>query len=147
MTATTKRKIIGGSLRVVSPVVAAGVPLLMMADKFTLWAATEDTGVALTGMGMVGVLFAALILITKIRKLAEPVVKFFKRVKGPYMVSLIIIGLIWAMCVGAQQLYPISGDIITLCMGSAASVGAGFGMDTAAEFVSPKKKKEEENDK
>ena len=143
MKATTKRKLIGGSLRVASPVVAAGVPLLMMADKFTLWVKEQSTEVALTGVGIIGAIFVALLAVTKLIQLAKPALKFLKKVKGPWLVCLVMIGLMYLMAIGAQKLYPLSDDIINICVGSAASVGAGLGMDTAAEFVSPKAKKEE----
>lgn len=143
MKATTKRKLIGGSLRVASPVVAAGVPLLMMADKFTLWVKEQNTEVALTGVGIIGAIFVALLAVTKLIQLAKPAMAFLKKVKGPWMVCLVMIGLIYLMAVGARKLYPLTDDIINICVGSAASVGAGLGMDTAAEFVSPKAKKED----
>jgi hypothetical protein len=143
MKATTKRKLIGGSLRVASPVVAAGVPLLMMGDKFTLWVAEQRTEVALTGVGIIGAIFIGLIAIKKVMQLAKPAMAVVKRVKGPWLACLVVIGLIYLMAVGAKKLYPMTDDIINICIGSAASVGAGLGMDTAAEFVSPKAKKED----
>ena len=143
MKTTTKRKLIGGSLRVASPVVAAGVPLLMMADKFTLWVKEQSTEVALTGVGIIGAIFVALLAVTKLIQLAKPALAFLKKVKGPWLVCLVMIGLLYLMAVGAQKLYPLTDDIINICVGSAASVGAGLGMDTAAEFVSPKAKKED----
>lgn len=143
MKATTSRKLIGGSLRVASPVVAAGVPLLMMADKFTLWVKEQSTEVALTGVGIIGAIFVALLAVTKIIQLAKPALAFLKKVKGPWLVCLVMIGLMYLMAIGAQKLYPLTDDIINICVGSAASVGAGLGMDTAAEFVSPKAKKED----
>ena len=143
MKATTKRKLIVGSLRVASPVVAAGVPLLMMADKFTLWVKEQSTEVALTGVGIIGAIFVALLAVTKLIQLAKPALAFLKKVKGPWLVCLVMIGLMYLMAVGAQKLYPLTDDIINICVGSAASVGAGLGMDTAAEFVSPKAKKED----
>lgn len=143
MKTTTKRKLIGGSLRVASPVVAAGVPLLMMADKFTLWVKEQSTEVALTGVGIIGAIFVALLAVTKLIQLAKPALAFLKKVKGPWLVCLVMIGLTYLMAVGAQKLYPLTDDIINICVGSAASVGAGLGMDTAAEFVSPKAKKED----
>lgn len=146
MKATTKRKLIGGSLRVTSPVVAAGVPLLMMADKFTLWVKEQSTEVALTGVGIIGAIFVALLAVTKLIQLAKPALAFLKKVKGPWLACLIMIGLLYLMAVGAQKLYPLTDDIINICIGSAASVGAGLGMDTAAEFVSPKAKKEDKSD-
>ena len=145
MKATTKRKLIGGSLRVASPVVAAGVPLLMMADKFTLWVKEQSTEVALTGVGIIGAIFVALLAVTKLIQLAKPALAFLKKVKGPWLVCLVMIGLIYLMAIGAQKLYPLTEDIINICVGSAASVGAGLAMDTAAEFVSPKAKKEEKD--
>lgn len=145
MKSTTKRKLIGGSLRVASPVVAAGVPLLMMADKFTLWVKEQSTEVALTGVGIIGAIFVALLAVTKLIQLAKPALAFLKKVKGPWLVCLVMIGLIYLMAIGAQKLYPLTDDIINICVGSAASVGAGLGMDTAAEFVSPKAKKEEDH--
>ena len=145
MKAATKRKLIGGSLRVASPVVAAGVPLLMMADKFTLWVKEQSTEVALTGVGIIGAIFVALLAVTKLIQLAKPALAFFKKVKGPWLVCLVMIGLMYLMAVGAQKLYPLTEDIINICVGSAVSVGAGLGMDTAAEFVSPKAKKEEKD--
>ena len=146
MKATTKRKLIGGSLRVASPIVAAGVPLLMMADKFTLWVKEQSTEVALTGIGTIGAIFVALLAIGKLIQLLKPAMVFLKKVKGPWLVCLVMIGLIYLMAVGAQKLYPLTDDIINICVGSAASVGAGLGMDTAAEFVSPKAKKEATNE-
>ena len=143
MKATTKRKLIGGSLRVASPVVAAGVPLLMMADKFTLWVKEQSTEVALTGVGIIGAIFVALLAVTKLIQLAKPALAFLKKVKGPWLVCLVMIGLMYLMAIGAQKLYPLTEDINNICVGSAASVGAGLGMDTAAEFVSPKVKKED----
>jgi hypothetical protein len=143
MKATTKRNLIGGSLRVASPVVAAGVPLLMMADKFTLWVKEQSTEVALTGVGIIGAIFVALLAVTKLIQLAKPALAFLKKVKGPWLVCLVMIGLMYLMAVGAQKLYPLTEDIINICVGSAASVGAGLGMDTAAEFVSQKAKKED----
>ena len=145
MKATTKRKLIGGSLRVASPVVAAGVPFLMMANKFTLWIKEHSTEVSLTGIGILSAIFAALIFVPKIIKLAQPVIQFLNKVKGPWLVCLIVIGLVYLIAIGAQKLYPLTEDIINICVGSAASVGAGLGMDTAAEFVSPKAKKEEDH--
>lgn len=145
MKATTKRKLIGGSLRVASTVVAAGVPFLMMANKFTLWIKEHSTEVSLTGIGVLSAIFAALIFVPKIIKLAQPVIQFFNKVKGPWLVCLIVIGLVYLIAIGAQNLYPMTEDIINICVGSAASVGAGLGMDTAAEFVSPKAKKEEKD--
>lgn len=145
MKATTKRKLIGGSLRVASPVVAAGVPLLMMFDKFTLWIKEQTTEIALTGIGMICVIFVAMLAIGKLIQLLKPALAFLKKVKGPWLACLVMIGLMYLMAVGAQKLYPLTEDIINICVGSAASVGAGLGMDTAAEFVSPKAKKEEDH--
>lgn len=145
MKATTKRKLIGGSLRVASPVVAAGVPLLMMADKFTLWVKEQSTEVALTGVGIIGAIFVGLLAVTKLIQLAKPALAFLKKVKGPWLVCLVMIGLMYLMAIGAQKLYPLTDDIINICVGSASSVGVGLGMDTAAEFVSPKAKKEEKD--
>ena len=146
MKATTKRKLIGGSLRVASPVVAAGVPLLMMAEKFTLWVKEQSTEVALTGVGIIGAIFVALLAVTKLIQLAKPALAFLKKVKGPWLICLVMIGLMYLMAIGAQKLYPLTDDIINICVGSAASVGAGLGMDTAAEFVSPTAKKEDKSD-
>lgn len=143
MKETTKRKLIGGSLRVASPVVAAGVPLLMMLDMFTLWVREQTTEIALTGIGMICVIFVAVLAISKLIQLLKPAMAFLKKVKGPWLVCLVMIGLLYLMAIGAQKLYPLTDDIINICVGSAASVGAGLGMDTAAEFVSPKAKKEE----
>ena len=144
MKSSTKRKLIGGSLKTTSAAVAAGVPLIMLREIAPVWMAEQGPETTITGVGFIAILFTGLIALAKIRSLADGALKIAKKVKGAYLLCLIAIGLVWLVCIGAQKLYPITNDLITLCTGSAASVGAGFGIDFAAEAINPKK--EEKSD-
>lgn len=146
MKSTTKRKIAGSLLKVASAAVAAGVPLIMLREIAPVWVKENGSGTAITGVGILAIVFAGAIILSKIKKLTSGFWSAVKKVKGVYMLCLVLIALVWIVCVGAQRLYPLTDDVITLCAGSAVSVGAGFGMDVAAEIIIPKEKnKEKEN--
>ena len=85
MKATTKRKIAGGSLRVTSAAVAAGVPLLMLRELAPKWFREQEAGVALTGAGVIGVIILAAVLLSKFHALAKPLLTLLGKVKGPYL--------------------------------------------------------------
>lgn len=145
MKATTKRKLIGGSLRVSSAAVAAGVPLLMLRELAPKWIREQEAGVALTGAGVIGVIILAAVLLSKFHALAKPLLTFLKKVKGPYLLLLILCGVTFGICLGVEYLYPLIGDIKTMLFGTAGSCAAGWGMDAVANAVSPTAKKEEVN--
>ena len=145
MKATTKRKLIGGSLRVSSAAVAAGVPLLMLRELAPKWIREQEAGVALTGAGVIGVIILAAVLLSKFHALAKPLLTFLKKVKGPYLLLLILCGVMFGVCLGVEYLYPLIGDIKTMLFGTAGSCAAGWGMDAVANAVSPTAKKEEVN--
>lgn len=145
MKATTRRKLIGGSLRVSSAAVAAGVPLLMLRELAPKWIREQEAGVALTGAGVIGVIILAAVLLSKFHALAKPLLTFLKKVKGPYLLLLILCGVMFGVCLGVEYLYPLIGDIKTMLFGTAGSCAAGWGMDAVANAVSPTAKKEEVN--
>ena len=145
MKATTRRKLIGGSLRVSSAAVAAGVPLLMLRELAPKWFREQEAGVALTGAGVIGVIILAAVLLSKFHALAKPLLTFLKKVKGPYLLLLILCGVMFGVCLGVEYLYPLIGDIKTMLFGTAGSCAAGWGMDAVANAVSPTAKKEEVN--
>lgn len=143
MTSTTKRKIVGGSLRVSSAAVAAGVPLVMLNELAPAWFKEQEAGVAITGAGIIGIVILSAILLSKFRALASPVLSLFRKVKGPYLLLLIICGILFGVCYGVEYLYPLLPDIKTMLFGTAGSCAAGWGMDAIANAVSPTAKKEE----
>lgn len=145
MKATTRRKLIGGSLRVSSAAVAAGVPLLMLRELAPKWIREQEAGVALTGAGVIGVIILAAVLLSKFHALAKPLLTFLKKVKGPYLLLLILCGVMFGVCLGVEYLYPLIGDIKTMLFGTAGSCAAGWGMDAVANAVSPTAIKEEVN--
>lgn len=143
MKATTKRKIAGGSLRVTSAAVAAGVPLLMLRELAPKWFREQEAGVALTGAGVIGVIILAAVLLSKFHALARPLLTLLGKVKGPYLMLLILCGVMFGVCMGVEYLYPLIGDVKTMLFGTAGSCAAGWGMDAVANVVSPTAKKEE----
>lgn len=143
MTATTKRKIAGGSLRVSSAAVAAGVPLLMLRELAPKWFREQEAGVALTGAGVIGVIILVAVLLSKFHALALPLLNLLRKVKGPYLLLMILCGVMFGVCLGVEYLYPLVGDIKTMLFGTAGSCAAGWGMDAVANVVSPTVKKEE----
>lgn len=143
MTATTKRKIAGGSLRVSSAAVAAGVPLLMLREMAPKWFREQEAGVALTGAGVIGVIILAAVLLSKFHALALPLLNLLRKVKGPYLLLLILCGVMFGVCLGVEYLYPLIGDVKTMLFGTAGSCAVGWGMDAVANVVSPTVKKEE----
>jgi hypothetical protein len=146
MTSTTKRKIVGGSLRVSSAAVAAGVPLVMLNELAPAWFKEQEAGVAITGAGIIGIVILSAILLSKFRALASPVLNLFKKVKGPYLLLLIICGILFGVCYGVEYLYPLLPDIKTMLFGTAGSCAAGWGMDAIANAVSQTAKKEDKSD-
>lgn len=146
MTSTTKRKIVGGSLRVSSAAVAAGVPLVMLRELAPAWFKEQDAGVAITGAGIIGIVILAAVLLSKFHSLAHPLFGLFKKVKGPYLLLLILCGITFGVCCGVEYLYPLLPDIKTMLFGTAGSCAAGWGMDAIANVVSPTSKKEKENE-
>lgn len=143
MKATTKRKIAGGSLRVTSAAVAAGGPLLMLRELAPKWFREQEAGVALTGAGVIGVIILAAVLLSKFHALAKPLLTLLGKVKGPYLMLLILCGVMFGVCMGVEYLYPLIGDVKTMLFGTAGSCAAGWGMDAVANVVSPKAEKEE----
>ena len=146
MTTATKRKIVGGSLRVSSAVVAAGVPLVMLREIAPTWIKEQEAGVAITGVGIVAMVILAAILLSKFHALALPIIALLHKVKGPYLLLLILCGILFGMCLGVEYLYPLLPDIKTMLFGTAGSCAAGWGMDAIANAVSPKKEASNEND-
>lgn len=146
MTSKTKRKIVGGSLRVSSAAVAAGVPLVMLNELAPAWFKEQEAGVAITGAGIIGIVILSAILLSKFRALASPVLNLFRKVKGPYLLLLILCGVLFGVCYGVEYLYPLLPDIKTMLFGTAGSCAAGWGMDAIANAVSPTAKKEDKND-
>jgi hypothetical protein len=146
MTSTTKRKIVGGSLRVSSAAVAAGVPLVMLNELAPAWFKEQEAGVAITGAGIIGIVILSAILLSKFRALASPVLNLLSKVKGPYLLLLILCGVLFGVCYGVEYLYPLLPDIKTMLFGTAGSCAAGWGMDAIASAVSPTAKKEDKND-
>ena len=146
MTKTAKRKIVGGSLRVSSAAVAAGVPLVMLRELAPAWVKEQEAGVAITGVGVVAIIILAAILLSKFHSLALPLLALFKKVKGPYLLLLILCGVMFGVCYVVEYLYPLLPDIRTMLFGTAGSCAAGWGMDAIANLVSPvAKEKKEEN--
>jgi hypothetical protein len=146
MTSKTKRKIVGGSLRVSSAAVAAGVPLVMLNELAPAWFKEQEAGVAITGAGIIGIVILSAILLSKFRALASPVLNLFRKVKGPYLLLLILCGVLFGVCYGVEYLYPLLPDIKTMLFGTAGSCAAGWGMDAIANAVSPTAKKEDKSD-
>ncbi len=146
MTTETKRKLIGGSLRVSSAAVAAGVPLIMLRELAPAWLKEQEAGVAITGVGVIAIIILAAILLSKLHALALPVLSLFRKVKGPYLLFLILCGILFGVCMGVEYLYPLLPDIRTMLFGTAGSCAAGWGMDAIANVVSPKAKKEEDHE-
>ena len=146
MTSTTKRKIVGGSLRVSSAAVAAGVPLVMLNELAPAWFKEQEAGVAITGAGIIGIVILSAILLSKFSVLASPVLNLFRKVKGPYLLLLILCGVLFGVCYGVEYLYPLLPDIKTMLFGTAGSCAMGWGMDAIANAVSPTAKKEDKSD-
>ena len=146
MTSTTKRKIVGGSLRVSSAAVAAGVPLVMLNELAPAWFKEQEAGVAITGAGIIGIVILSAILLSKFSALASPVLNLFRKVKGPYLLLLILCGVLFGVCYGVEYLYPLLPDIKTMLFGTAGSCATGWGMDAIANAVSPTAKKEDKSD-
>ena len=146
MTSTTKRKIVGGSLRVSSAAVAAGVPLVMLRELAPAWVKEQEAGVAITGAGIIGIVILSAIVLSKFRALASPVLNLFRKVKGPYLLLLILCGILFGVCCGVEYLYPLLPDIKTMLFGTAGSCAAGWGMDAIANAVSPTAKKEDKDE-
>ncbi len=146
MTTATKRKLVGGSLRVTSAAVAAGVPLLMLRELAPAWVEEQEPGVAITGVGVVAIIILAAILLSKFHALALPLLNLFRKVKGPYLLLLILCGVLFGVCCGVEYLYPLIPDIRTMLFGTAGSCAAGWGMDAIANVVSPKEQKEENHE-
>lgn len=146
MTSSTKRKIVGGSLRVSSAAVAAGVPLVMLREIAPTWIKEQEAGVAITGVGVIGIVMLAVILLAKFHALALPIIALLRKVKGPYLLLLILCGVMFGVCMGVEYLYPLLSDIKTMLFGTAGSCAAGWGMDALANAVNPKKEASNEND-
>lgn len=139
MTRATKRKLIGGSLKVSSAAVAAGVPLIMLREIAPTWFKEQEAGVAITGVGMIGIVILATILLAKFSALAMPIVTVLRKVKGSYLLLLILCGVMFGVCYGVEYLYPLLPDIKTMLFGTAGSCAAGWGMDAIANAISPAK--------
>lgn len=146
MTSTTKRKIVGGSLRVSSAAVAVGVPLIMLREMAPAWFKEQEAGVAITGTGIIGIAILSAILLPKFRALASPLLNLFRKVKVPYLLLLILCGILFGVCCGVEYLYPLLPDIKTMLFGTAGSCSAGWGMDAIANAVSPTAKKEDKDE-
>lgn len=146
MTSTTKRKIVGGSLRVSSAAVAAGVPLVMLRELAPAWFKEREAEVAITGAGIIGIVILSAIVLSKFRALASPLLNLFRKVKGPYLLLLILCGILFGVCCGVEYLYPLLPDIKTMLFGTAGSCAAGWGMDAIANAVSPTAKKEDKDE-
>jgi hypothetical protein len=142
MTQLTKRKLISGALRGSSALVAASVPIWLIAQKFPLWATEQTAAVSLTGGGVAAVIIAVLIFWKKILLAIKPLWDKLKNLRGVVIGTVIVAGSILGICYLVRQVYPILPDIETICMGAIVSGLAGVGIDVAATLVAPKEDKE-----
>ena len=115
----------------------------MLRELAPKWFREQEAGVALTGAGVIGVVILAAVLLSKFHTLAKPLLTLLGKVKGPYLMLLILCGIMFGVCVGVEYLYPLIGDVKTMLFGTAGSCAAGWGMDAVANVVNPTAKKEE----
>lgn len=144
MTQITKRKILSGALRGSSTIVAAAVPIWLIAQKFPLWATEQSTTVTLTGGGIVVVLIACMVFRKKLFMAVKPLLTKIKKMRGVVIGTVLVSGAILGICYLVRQIYPIMPDIETICMGGVVSGLGGVGLDVAAIAVAPKKAEGEE---
>ena len=142
MTKSTKRKILAGALRGSSSVVAASVPVWMIAQKFPLWATTQSTATSLTGAGIVAAIIAALAFRRKLFALIKAAAQKTKNMRAVTIGTVLICGVGLWICHLVTRVQPILPDIETICMGGVVSGLGGVGLEWASLAVSPKKKQE-----
>lgn len=147
MKKTTKRGILAGALRGSSPVVAASVPIWLIAQKFPLWAVEQESSVSLTGAGVIAVLVAMIAFHKKIFKGIKTVAKKTKKFRGAVIGTIVLSMIVLAFCSAVRRVYPILSDIETICMGGVVSGVGGIGLEWVSLAVAPKKESESKEEK
>lgn len=144
MKSTTKRKILSKGLKGTSAILAGGVPIWLIAQKFPLWAVEQEPKVALTGGGVAVAIVAAMVFRKKLSHAVKPVVQRMKSAGGLVLGTVILSVVILGICTLVRRMYPIIPDIETICMGGVVSGLGGVGLDAAAMAVAPKDEKKDE---
>ena len=144
MRSTTKRKILSKGLRGTSAILAGGVPIWLIAQKFPLWVVEQEPKVALTGGGLAVVIVAVLAFRKRISNAFKPVREKMKAAGGVVLGTVILSAVILGICTMVRRLYPILPDLETICMGGVVSGLGGIGLDAAAMAVAPKDEKKDE---
>lgn len=138
MLTRTKRKVLSGALRGSSAVVAAAIPIWLIAQKFPLWATEQSTTVSLTGGGIAVMIVASLAFRKRLWRAIKPALAKLKNRGGLVLGTVIVSGVILGICGVVETVYPILPDIETICMGGVVSGLAGVGLDAAAMVAAPK---------
>ena len=144
MKSTTKRKILSKGLRGTSAILAGGVPIWLIAQKFPLWAVEQEPKVALTGGGVAVAIVVVLAFRKKISNALKPIREKMKSAGGVVLGTVILSAVILGICTLVRRLYPILPDVETICMGGVVSGLGGVGLDAAAMAVAPKDEKKDE---
>lgn len=147
MKKTTKRNVLAGALRGSSPVVAASVPIWLIAQKFPLWAVEQESSVSLTGAGVIAVFVAIVAFHKKIFKGIKTVAKKTKNLRGAVVGTVILSLMVLGVCSAVRRMYPILPDIETICMGGVVSGAGGIGLEWVSLAVAPKKESESKEEK
>jgi hypothetical protein len=145
MKSTTKRKILSKGLKGTSAVLAGGVPIWLIAQKFPLWAVEQEPKVALTGGGLAVVIVAVLAFRKRISNAVKPIREKMKASGGVVLGTVILSAVILGICTLVRRLYPILPDLETICMGGVVSGLGGVALDSAAMAVAPKKDDEKKS--
>lgn len=146
MKTSTKRKLIGEPMKAASVAVAAGVPLAMLYEMAPTWFEETEPGVALTGVGVIGMLILGAFLLPHAFGLLKRLFTFLAggRSQRTFMSVLVICGILFGLCKAVEYLHPLVGDIQTIIFGTSGSVAAGWGINAAGNAISPSKPKEKE---
>ncbi len=144
MKSTTKRKLLSKGLRGTSAILAGGVPIWLIAQKFPLWAVEQEPQVALTGGGVAVAIVAVLAFRKRISNAMKPMREKMKSAGGVVIGTVILSAVILGICTLVRRLYPILPDVETICMGGVVSGLGGVCLDAAAMAVAPKDEKKDE---
>lgn len=145
MTSTTKRKLIGGPIKVTSVAVAAGVPLTLLYEMAPKWFEETEPGVAITGVGIIGICIIGVFFLPYMIGALKSLFSFLAKgqSKRIFVTVIVLCGVMFGLVSAVEYLYPLVQDIKIMIFGTAGSVAAGWGINSVGGAVSQPKKKEE----
>ena len=139
MTKQTRNKLISGALRGTSTLVAAGLPIWLIAQKFPLWATEQTTSTSLTGYGIVATIILSMTFRKKLFMMLKPIWQKLKQLRGVVLGTTLLGGAILGICFLVREVYPILPDIETICAGAVTGGLVGVGLDTTASVLTREK--------